>query len=293
MKISEVYAYAEKIGVLVFSTIHNNEVHSRVAYFNEFDEDGIYFRTMVNKPFCRQLEATNKVTVCGITDTTIIEHTKDGAPIFPPSYSFRLIGEVKKVNPQVIIEKSKTNKGLLTAAQDIEKYPAMAEGNFIIHKAKVEVFDVDLSGYFDTIPHNKLMILLKERISDPRVLNLIVMWLKCPIIEVDERGKQRVFGGKKNKIGTPQGGVISPLLANIYLNLLARASEYSGEALVIFGEDDHIEDPKVSKSTAEALSWAVLDVTGDTHSYSFYHHKPDIRLAIIAGTIDTFRTAFN
>ena len=87
---------------------------------------------------------------------------------------------------------------------------------------KVEVFDADLSGYFDTIPHNKLMILLKERISDQRVLRLIGMWLKCPIIEVDERGKQRVFGGRMNKIGTPQGGVISPLLANIYLNLLDR-----------------------------------------------------------------------
>lgn len=87
---------------------------------------------------------------------------------------------------------------------------------------KVEVFDADLSGYFDTIPHNKLMILLKERIVDQRVLRLISMWLKSPIIEVDERGKQRTFGGKKNKAGTPQGGVISPLLANIYLNLLDR-----------------------------------------------------------------------
>ncbi len=87
---------------------------------------------------------------------------------------------------------------------------------------KVEVFDADLSGYFDTIPHNKLMILLKERIVDQRVLRLIGMWLKSPIVEEDERGKKRTFGGKKNKVGTPQGGVISPLLANIYLNLLDR-----------------------------------------------------------------------
>ncbi|MEA2043045.1 MAG: group II intron reverse transcriptase/maturase, partial [Bacteroidota bacterium] len=93
---------------------------------------------------------------------------------------------------------------------------------------KVEVFDADLSGYFDTIPHNKLMILLKERIVDQRVLHLIGMWLKCPIIEIDERGKQRVFGGKKNKTGTPQGGVISPLLANIYLNLLDRIISKEG-----------------------------------------------------------------
>ena len=63
--------------------------------------------------------------------------------------------------------------------------------------------------------------------------------------------------------------------------------------LVIFGEDDQIVDPKVSKATAEALGCSVLDVTGDTHSYSFFNLKLDIRSAIIAGTIDTFRTAFN
>ncbi len=72
-----------------------------------------------------------------------------------------------------------------------------------------------------------------------------------------------------------------------------RASEYSGEALVIYGEDDYVVDPMVSKATAEALGCSVLDVTGDTHSYSFYSDSPDIRSAIIAGTVDTFRKAFN
>lgn len=80
-----------------------------------------------------------------------------------------------------------------------------------------EVLDGDLSKYFDTIPHEKLLIALKERISDPRMLDLIKQWLKVPIFE-DKQFK----GGKKNKVGTPQGGVISPLLANIYLHLLDR-----------------------------------------------------------------------
>lgn len=143
MKIKEIYELADKIGVLVFSTIHNNEVHSRVAHFNGFDEDGIYFRTMFNKPFGRQLQSTEKVTVCGITDSTIKEHKEDSTPVFPPSYSFRLIGDVKKVASELIIEKAKTNIALQTAAQDIEKYPAMTDGNYVIHKAKVEIFDVD------------------------------------------------------------------------------------------------------------------------------------------------------
>ena len=80
------------------------------------------------------------------------------------------------------------------------------------------VYDADLSKYFDTIPHDKLEIALKERISDPRVLQLIKLWLKSPIAEEDGH----YTGGKKNRKGTPQGGVISPLLANIYMNLLDR-----------------------------------------------------------------------
>ena len=84
-----------------------------------------------------------------------------------------------------------------------------------LKQGKTEVFDADISKYFDTIPHDKLLIVVAKRISDRKVIHLIKMWLKTP---VDEDGK--ISGGKKNKLGTPQGGVISPLLANIYLHLL-------------------------------------------------------------------------
>lgn len=86
-----------------------------------------------------------------------------------------------------------------------------------LKSGRTEVYDADLSKYFDTIPHEKLMIALKERIVDQRVLKLINKWLKAP---VNEDGQFK--GGKKNKVGTPQGGVISPLLANLYLHLLDR-----------------------------------------------------------------------
>ena len=82
---------------------------------------------------------------------------------------------------------------------------------------RTEVLDADLSKYFDTIPHEKLLIALKERITDPRMLDLVKMWLKVPVFEDGE-----FQGGKKQKKGTPQGGVISPLLSNIYLHLLDR-----------------------------------------------------------------------
>ena len=87
-----------------------------------------------------------------------------------------------------------------------------------LREGKTEVFDADLSSYFDTIPHKELLRLIGMRISDKNVLHLIKMWLKAPVIEEGKRG-----GGKKNKIGTPQGGVISPLLANIYLHMLDKA----------------------------------------------------------------------
>lgn len=84
-----------------------------------------------------------------------------------------------------------------------------------LNQGKREVYDADLKGYFDTIPHDKLMAALEMRISDRRVLKLIRDWLKSPIEETDERGRKTTA---RPTSGTPQGGVISPLLANIYLH---------------------------------------------------------------------------
>ena len=77
------------------------------------------------------------------------------------------------------------------------------------------VYDADLKGYFDSIPHDKLMKAVEFRIADRQVLNLIRMWLTAPIIEKDEQGRTT---RKRPDLGTPQGGVISPLLANLYLH---------------------------------------------------------------------------
>lgn len=76
-----------------------------------------------------------------------------------------------------------------------------------------EVYDADLSSYFDTIPHDKLLQALRMRIVDRSVLGLIRMWLQTPIIDEREGGPPR-----RGSQGTPQGGVISPLLANVYLH---------------------------------------------------------------------------
>lgn len=84
-----------------------------------------------------------------------------------------------------------------------------------LHRGKREVYDADLKGYFDTIPHDKLMLALEVRISDRSVLKLIRMWLQTPIEETDDSGRKTRH---RPTAGTPQGGVISPLLANLYLH---------------------------------------------------------------------------
>jgi len=83
-----------------------------------------------------------------------------------------------------------------------------------------EVYDADLESYFDSIPHDRLMQMVERRIADRSVLKLIRMWLRCAVVEEDGKGGR---GISKPRKGTPQGGVISPLLANIYLHDFDRA----------------------------------------------------------------------
>lgn len=80
------------------------------------------------------------------------------------------------------------------------------------------VIDADVSSYFDTIPHADLMKSLARRISDRKMLRLLKLWLKAPVAEPAAGGGWRYSGGKRATRGTPQGGVISPLLANLYMN---------------------------------------------------------------------------
>jgi len=92
-----------------------------------------------------------------------------------------------------------------------------------------DVVDADLSKYFDTIPHDQLLQSVERRIVDHKMLTLIRSWLKAPVqVEDEKTGKTRIEGGRATKAGTPQGGVISPLLANIYFRRMLAAWERFG-----------------------------------------------------------------
>ena len=130
-----------------------------------------------------------------------------------------------------------------------------------------QVIDADLSKYFDSIPHAKLLTVVAERIVDGGILHLIKQWLKAPVIGEDDNGvKKTVGGGKANRQGTPQGGVISPLLANCYLHILDRIWQrrhlkgklsahlvrYADDFVVMFRKD--VEEPlKVVRHVLERL----------------------------------------
>ena len=96
-----------------------------------------------------------------------------------------------------------------------QAHGAMDQIRESLKAGRKEVYDADLSGYFDSIPHAKLMELIRRRIADGTVLRLIRLWLEGEVQETDRSGRKKITRPRK---GTPQGGVISPLLANIYLH---------------------------------------------------------------------------
>jgi RNA-directed DNA polymerase len=103
-------------------------------------------------------------------------------------------------------------------------HDALEEIKQNLQQGRREIYDADLQSYFDTIPHEKLMLAVQKRITDGSVLKLIRMWLKAVIVEPAPKDNTRGKGQKqppkvyRSKQGTPQGGVISPLLANLYLH---------------------------------------------------------------------------
>ena len=141
---------------------------------------------------------------------------------------------------------------------------AVKEVHRHIRRGHTDVVDADLSKYFDSIPHCELLKSVARRIVDRHVLRLIKLWLKAPIEEQDGEGTRRMSGGKSNTRGTPQGGVASPLLANIYMNRFLKHWRRTGRgeafrAHVVAYADDFVI---LSRGhAAEALAWTKAVMT--------------------------------
>jgi RNA-directed DNA polymerase len=128
----------------------------------------------------------------------------------------------------------------------------------LLCRGYTDVVDADLSKYFDAIPHQDLMRSVARRIVDRHVLRLIKLWLKAPVEERDDDGTRRMTGGKNSKQGTPQGGVISPLLANLYMNRFLKHWRGTGRGEVYRAQVVSYADDFVILSrghAAEALAW--------------------------------------
>src|ERR1700726_1753945 len=146
-------------------------------------------------------------------------------------------------------------RGAVDAVKDVHRH---------LCRGYTDVVDADLSRYFDSIPHDDLLKSVARRVADGAVLRLIKLWLKAPIEERDGDGKRRIVGGKRDKRGTPQGGVASPLLANIYMNRFLKHWRLTGrgeafQAHVVAYADDFVI---LSRGrAAEALAWTKAVMT--------------------------------
>lgn len=161
------------------------------------------------------------------------------------------------------------------------------------------VVDADLKSYFDTIPHDKLLLSVRTKVIDRSVVKLIAMWLKAGVMEE--------MGVRKETTGTPQGGVISPLLANLYLHWLDRTWERRGfgerryDAHIVRYADDFVilcsQRPEYYLDQARAVldrlgltlnakKTRILNAREDT--FDFLGHRFAVRASKRSGELKTF-----
>ena len=184
-------------------------------------------------------------------------------PLGIPSIKDRVVQTAAKIVLEPIfeadLEPSAYGYRPKRSAQD-----AIRKVHKLVCEGYTDVVDADLSKYFDTIPHCELLQCVARRIVDRDVLRLIKMWLQAPVEERDENGKRRLTGGKDRHCGTPQGGVASPMLANLYMNRLLKGwrNTKRGEqfdAYIVNYADDFVILSR--GKAAEALNWTRQVVT--------------------------------
>jgi RNA-directed DNA polymerase len=109
-----------------------------------------------------------------------------------------------------------------------DAHQAVEDVSRTLTQGYTQVLDADLTAYFDSIPHDRLLAAVARRVADRHILRLLTAWLRAPVVVERVDGKRETRGGKRTRRGTPQGGVVSPLLANIYLHAFDTAWRAGG-----------------------------------------------------------------
>ena len=107
-------------------------------------------------------------------------------------------------------------------------HQALDEVARFLARGYTQVLDADLTAYFDSIPHDRLLAAVVRRVSDRHIVRLLRQWLRAPVVVERPDGKREVQGGQRTRCGTPQGGSISPVLANLYLHAFDTAWRAQG-----------------------------------------------------------------
>ncbi|MFI3208785.1 MAG: 4Fe-4S binding protein [Eubacteriales bacterium] len=140
MTIQEIYEKFNQIGCLTFATVNEQgEPETRIAHLRAYDDNGIYFMTMFTKEFYKQMKSTGKVSICGMSAKTEVEHDENGFPIFQGGYTIRMTGDVEEVSMDEI--KAKQNPLFDFCIKDQEQYPAMVV--ICITTGRGDIFDYD------------------------------------------------------------------------------------------------------------------------------------------------------
>jgi RNA-directed DNA polymerase len=206
--------------------------------------------------------------------------SKEKRPLGIPTVTDRVVQTAVKMVVEPIFERDfasssygfRPGRGCKDALREVEK---------LLGEGYLHVVDVDIKGYFDNIPHEALMALVKERISDGRVLDLIEKFLRQGVLE---EGIEL-----ESEKGSPQGGVISPLLANIYLNPLDWLLQELGIKSVRYADDIVMMAPSApeAKRALEVIrAWAaeaeltlhpektcMVDMTQDLSHFDFLGYR--------------------
>lgn len=141
MNIQQIYQKFDKIGAFTFATIEGDRPRTRIAHLFAYDDEGLYFRTMVTKPFYAQLKKNSKVALGGMYPNSSVTHDENGMPEWEPGYTVNITGDVKEISLEVLKQKAELDPQFELGIKDIERYPATT--TFCIFRGIGEVYDFD------------------------------------------------------------------------------------------------------------------------------------------------------